>query len=171
MESPTPAAKRRKSGLRSGARQFLVRLRTLQGDPHYIAKGMAIGVFVGITPTIPLHTVIAVALAFLLRASKPAAALGVWCSNPLTIPLLYFASYRVGIAVVGQEPGLAIKTHSITELLTLGLDATLAMMAGGVIIGILPAVAAYFVTRRVVARWRACAPPVGSEAPVCESRR
>ena len=39
---------------------------------------LAIGVFIGITPTIPLHTILAVSLALLVRGSKLAAALGVW---------------------------------------------------------------------------------------------
>ena len=77
-------------------RAFIANAKTLQGDPHYVAVGMAIGVFIGITPTIPLHTVIAVALAFVLRGSKPAAIIGVWFANPITIPLFYWASYEIG---------------------------------------------------------------------------
>ena len=72
---------------------WIIRIKRLNGDPHYVATGMAIGVFVGITPTIPLHTVLALALAFLFRVSKVAAALGVWCSNHVTIPFFYYWSY------------------------------------------------------------------------------
>ncbi len=60
--------------------------KNLKGDPHYIALGMAIGVFVSITPTIPFHTVIALAMVIALPGSKAAAALSVWFSNPITIP-------------------------------------------------------------------------------------
>jgi len=40
-------------------RDFIERAKTLQGDPHYVAMGMAIGVFVSVTPTIPFHTIYA----------------------------------------------------------------------------------------------------------------
>ena len=46
-------------------REFIQRAKTLQGDPHYIAMGMAVGVFVSLTPTVPFHTVIAIFLAFI----------------------------------------------------------------------------------------------------------
>jgi len=58
-------------------RELVTQLKELQGDPHYIAMGMAIGAFIAITPTIPFHMVIAVALAFVFRCSKVAALIGV----------------------------------------------------------------------------------------------
>jgi uncharacterized protein (DUF2062 family) len=108
--------------------------------------GMAIGVFVSITPTIPFHTIIAVALAFVLKGSKPAAAIGVWFSNPVTIPLFYIYSFKVGTFFLNKSIPFDTKFESITELMTLGLDVTIAMIAGGVILGIVPAIIAYFVT-------------------------
>ena len=54
-------------------RDFILKAKRLEGDPHFIALGLAIGVFVGFTPTIPFHTVLAVALAFLFKGSKAAA--------------------------------------------------------------------------------------------------
>ncbi|MFC1826232.1 DUF2062 domain-containing protein, partial [Thermodesulfobacteriota bacterium] len=123
-------------------REFIANAKTLQGDPHYVAMGMAIGVFVGITPTIPLHTVTAVALAFVLRGSKPAAIIGVWVANPITIPLFYWASYKIGIFLLGENIPFDVKYESIGKLLELGLDVTVAMIAGGAILGILPGIAA-----------------------------
>ena len=76
--------------------EFQRQLRELRGRPHELSLGIAIGVFIGVTPTIPFHTILAVALAGLLRASKLAAALGVWVANPLTIPVLYYTSYQLG---------------------------------------------------------------------------
>lgn len=136
-------------------RAFIDNAKTLQGDPHYIAVGMAIGVFIGITPTIPLHTVTAVALAFVLRGSKPAAIIGVWVANPITIPLFYWASYEVGMFLLGKSIPFDVKYDSIGKLLELGLDVTVAMIAGGAILGILPGIAAYFITRRIFTKIRA----------------
>jgi len=147
-------------------REFIERSKKLQGDPHYIAMGMAIGVFVSITPTIPFHTVTAIGLAFILRGSKPAAALGVWFCNPLTAPFLYFLSYKAGILMLGKSLPFDVKYESISELMKLGMDVTLAMIAGGVILGIFPGIAAYFITRKIFStiRSRSKAKIQGSKA-------
>jgi uncharacterized protein (DUF2062 family) len=131
-------------------RDFISRFKTLQGDPHYIAKGMGIGVFVSITPTIPLHTVIALALSFILRASKPAAVLGVWFSNPVTMPFFYWGSYKLGMFIYGGPIPFDHKIESVFELMKLGTDLTIAMITGGVVIAILPGIAAYFITLKIV---------------------
>ena len=138
----------------SKIRAFIQRAKALQGDPHYIAVGMAIGVFVGVTPTIPFHTVVALAMAFIFRGSKPAAAIGVWIANPLTIPLFYFSSYKLGMLLLGKSLPPDIQFRSVNELMNLGLDVTVAMICGGVLLGIVPGVAAYFVTRQLFLKIR-----------------
>jgi len=135
-------------------RAFIDRAKKLHGDPHYVAMGMAIGVFVSITPTIPVHTVIAIALAFVLRGSKPAAIIGVWFANPITIPLFYWGSYELGMFLLGKSIPFDVKYESIGKLLELGLDVTVAMIAGGAILGILPGIAAYFITRKIFTKIR-----------------
>jgi uncharacterized protein (DUF2062 family) len=129
-------------------------IRRLQGDPHYVAMGMGIGVFVAVTPTIPFHTIIAVALAFLLRGSKPAAIIGVWFSNPLTIPIFYYGSYKIGALVMGMDLPAEIPYESFTDMLDLGVEVTLAMLLGGCVLGIPPAIIAYWLTWRLVCRIR-----------------
>jgi uncharacterized protein (DUF2062 family) len=139
------------SRLRRRIQQGYLQVKELHGDPHYVAMGMAIGIFVACTPTIPFHTVIAVFLSFLLRGSKVAAAIGVWFSNPLTIPLLYWASYKIGSLLI---PGARIPQNLVTslpQLFKLGLTVSLSAILGGVLLGILPAVAAYGLTRRLMA--------------------
>lgn len=131
-------------------REFFERVKKLHGDPHYIAMGMAIGVFISITPTMPFHTVIAIALAFILRGSKATAALGVWFCNPISAPFFYLGSYKTGMFLLGYSAPFDAKYESVLELLKLGMDVTLAMIAGGIILGILPGIAAYFITRKII---------------------
>jgi uncharacterized protein (DUF2062 family) len=116
--------------------------------------GLAIGVFIGATPTIPFHTVLAVAVAFLLRASKPAAAIGVWFSNPITIPFLYMASYKSGRLILGNSIPYDLKYDSILELAQAGMDVTLVMLTGGIVIGILPAIVAYVAAKKIFIKIR-----------------
>ncbi|MBW1693053.1 MAG: DUF2062 domain-containing protein [Deltaproteobacteria bacterium] len=142
-------------GLRKyNIREFVERAKTLQGDPHYIAVGMAIGVFVSITPTIPFHTIIAITLAFILKGSKPAAAVGVWFCNPITMPFFYLGSYQAGMLILNKSIPFNVKYESIQELMKLGWDVTIAMIIGGLVLGIIPGIAAYFITRKIFTKIR-----------------
>lgn len=137
------------TGPRERISQMLVRMRQLEGNPHHLAMGMAVGIFVAITPIIPFQTIVAIALAFVVRGSKSAAVLGTWLSNPLTIPLVYFLNYKLGCFLLGYQ---AVSEHiafdSFSQLMELGLEVTLAMMLGGVAIGAVLGLIAYFITFR-----------------------
>ena len=54
------------------------RFLKIRGQPREIALGFALGLFVGMTPFIGLHTVTAVPLAALLKWNKISAAVAVW---------------------------------------------------------------------------------------------
>lgn len=140
--------------LKQKTAQFIERVKQLKGDPNFIASGMAIGIFVGITPTFPFHTILAIGLAYILRASKAAAAIGVWIGNPLTIPFIYLGSYKTGTLILGTSLPFDAKFTTFTELTKLGFEATIALLTGGVIIGIPFAAASYFITRRLVKKIR-----------------
>ncbi len=158
-------ANRKQSVVRKHSfREFIDKAKTLQGDPHYVAMGMAIGVFISITPTIPFHTVIALFLAFILRGSKPAAIVGVWFCNPLTAPVFYLMCYKVGMLILGRPAPFDIKYESLTELAKLGLDVTVSMVVGGAVLGIIPGIAAYVITRKIFTKIRQRSKPGGSPA-------
>lgn len=142
------------TSLKSRLQGLFVRVKELQGDPRYIATGMAIGVFVGVTPTIPFHTIIAIALAFILKGSKPAAVIGAWFANPVTIPFFYMGSFKLGTLILNKPIPFDVKFESITALMPLGLDATIAMIVGGAILGIPPAFIAYILTYRIMNKVR-----------------
>lgn len=126
------------------------RIKDLQGDPRYIATGMAIGVFVSVTPTIPFHMIIAVTLAFILKGSKPAALIGSFLANPITIPFFYIASFKMGTFILNKPIPFDVKFESFTALMSLGLDATIAMIVGSAILGTLPAIITYILTYRIM---------------------
>jgi uncharacterized protein (DUF2062 family) len=132
-----------------------LRLIRLKGQPREVAGGMAIGVFVGMTPTVPLHTVLAVSIAYLLKKSKLAAAVGVWISNPFLLPLVYFLDYKVGRTIIGKSVSLAAPSHfSISHLIKLGWEISYPMFIGGVIIGLLFAIPSYFITKQLIILYR-----------------
>jgi hypothetical protein len=60
-----------------------------------VPRGVALGLFVGVI--IPfMHTAIAAVLAIPLRANVAIAAAFTLVINPLTIPPMYYAAYRIG---------------------------------------------------------------------------
>ena len=135
--------------LKSLRRSFIASVKNMDGDPHYLATGMAVGVFIGCTPTIPLQTILAIALAFILNGSKPAAVVGIWVCNPITLPLFYFGGFKLGSLILGRPIPFDLEVESISTLIHMGFDVTLALIIGGVFIGILPAAGAYLITRRL----------------------
>jgi uncharacterized protein (DUF2062 family) len=137
------------------AKTLYRRLKSLQGDPQYVAMGMAVGVFVAFTPTIPFHTALTIALAFVLRGSKPAAIIGSWINNPLTFPFFYYSSYKVGVFLLGHDIPGRLRYYDINYLMTLGWKMGVAMVAGGVLLGILPAIGTYFLTLHLFIKIRA----------------
>lgn len=147
--------------------QWTNRVKNFSGDPHYVAMGMAIGVFVAATPTMPFQTAIAIALAYILRSSKAAAAIGVWLSNPITFPVFYLASYKVGTLLFGISASYDAGGKPV-DILKLGADITVAALTGGIIIGLCLAIATYFITRKIYTKMRPCERL--NQNGACESR-
>jgi uncharacterized protein (DUF2062 family) len=141
--------------LRRTIRYYWLKFRRLQGDPQKLAWGMALGVFIGITPTVPFHTVLALGLPPLLGISPVTAYLGIWVMNPLTIAPLYLAAYKVGqIFLYGGKPLVipeSLDFHAFLELLWRG---GLALQVGGVLIALPPAIISYFLTLWTIRRYR-----------------
>ena len=82
---------------RRTVRYYYLRFIRLRGHPSVLARGVAIGTFIGITPTIPFHTIMVLFFAFILRGSKVTALLAaVVVSNPLTFFLQYYFSWKIG---------------------------------------------------------------------------
>jgi uncharacterized protein len=127
----------------------------LQEDPRKIAGGMALGVFIGITPTIPFHMVGALTLAALLRLSPVTAIIGIQVGNPLTVPALYLGAYKVGRFLLHRgKPLVFPETFSFKAWLDVLWQGGIALQVGGVILAIPPAIAAYFLTLWGVRRYQ-----------------
>ncbi len=87
---------------------FMERLRSLKGSPGSIAAGAATGVMVSFTPFIGLHTLLAIVIAWLIRANVLAAAFGDCCRQSVDIPF-YLGErllYRAGLAGRGLRPAV-----------------------------------------------------------------
>lgn len=145
------------------ARFYYLKFIRLRGEPRYLAKGVALGVFIGITPTIPLHTILILALAFVLRTSKISALLtSLVVSNPLTIPIQYYLSWWLGkllfpgnlswekisgvIRIIEEGGSFMATVHNIAAL---GAKAIAAITIGGCLLAIPFTVAGYFISLNI----------------------
>ena len=131
--------------IRQGKLMF-VRFVRLRGLPVEIAKGMALGIFIGMTPTFGFQMAIAIFFAYLLRENRLAAVLGVWITNPLTAPFIYAGEYELGRLLLGMEH-VGLPTEFTWEAYThLGWEILLPMWVGGIIAGIVFGFLAYVMT-------------------------
>jgi uncharacterized protein (DUF2062 family) len=85
------------------SRRFIIR-RVLHTDdpPHQLALGVAIGIFVALTPTGGFQTALVVFLAWLMGANKVIGIPFVWISNPATLVPIYYPCYLVGRFLLGE---------------------------------------------------------------------
>lgn len=131
--------------MRERLRQVLLQLK---GSPKSIAKGLAIGVFVGMSPFLGLHASIALVLSALFRGNPVSALIGIQVTNVVTAPFVYALTYKVG--VLFYDTGISFRTSDFFSYLTLqnvygtlkGLIITLCI--GGFISGLPLAILSYF---------------------------
>lgn len=127
-----------------------LRFVRLRGAPDEIAKGVALGIFIGMTPTMGLQMPIAIACAYLLKENRLAAALAVWVTNPLTAPFIYVLQYETGRILLGMERVSFPAEFTLEALVGLGGLVVAPLCLGSLIYGILSAYLAYALTLRVI---------------------
>jgi len=150
------------------SRFYFLKLKRLKGSPQSLARSIAIGTFLGITPTIPLHTISVIIVTLLTKTSTIAALLAtlIVC-NPLTYVAQYYFSIVIGNAVTPYylnwermktvldillaKPGL---TESLHALGSLGFEAAIILVIGGSILAFPFSVASYFLSLRFFIRIR-----------------
>lgn len=126
-------------------RYYILRIKRLHGNPKALAGGIAIGVLIGLSPTIPLHTVLIVALGLATRTSILAGILVSWLiCNPITFFPIYYIAVIVGNHLTPYElslervrglvdqiaTGSSLET-SMTIIFSLGTEAIVVLLVGG----------------------------------------
>ncbi len=145
-------------------RFFIYRVLSLDDSPHRIALGVAIGVFICWTPTIPCQMILTVAISTLIGANRFVGVPFVWISNPVTMWPIFGSSYYLGEWMLGG------KFRSVQFLREMSFSANPIEIAqtfwqaiwhifwplwlGSVIAGLVLAVLTYFATYRAVVVFR-----------------
>ncbi len=110
---------------------FLInRIKKLHGDPHYVVFGMAIGVFIAITPTTPFHTVVAITLSLFFEDSVNA-----------------LEAIKILIIHLESEIELSQKINYFVDFIQTNIKTFMIMNFGGILLGLPASLVAYFITK------------------------
>jgi len=131
------------------------RFLTLQGTPREIALGFSLGLFVGMSPFMMCHTIMAVSIASLLKWNRIGAAVGVFITNPVTAPFFFIITFRVGGMVTPDASArldlpATFSVDTLTTLIQEGPEILWILTVGGVVTGIPIAMAGYILAYGLV---------------------
>lgn len=135
-------------------------------DPHLwhlsrrsVPGAVSIGLFVAFLP-LPFHMILAAALAIAARVNLPISVALVWVSNPLTIPPIFYVTYKLGAWLL-DEPARRITIEpTFTWLITEFKAVWQPVLLGCLIYGLAAAILGNLLVRclwrlHVVRSWRA----------------
>jgi uncharacterized protein (DUF2062 family) len=129
-------------------KDFKEKFLNMKGDARSIARGVALGSFIGMTPFPGFRMIIAIGVAKMLRLHVPAAALSVYSNNAITGLFISAFHYFVGMKVLRMEnlpefpmTGMQDAANFIFHS---GLNVFAAIGVGGLIAGIPFAALMYF---------------------------
>ncbi len=139
--------------LREKLREVLV----IKDSPRRLATSFAIGVFIGMSPILGLHTALGLAVAWLFRLNKFVTMIGVFITNPWTIIPIYTFSTWIGVKLLGLNrmvPPINWAELSIASFLKDLKPFLWPFVFGTTLVGLLSAVIGYVIIYHAVVRNR-----------------
>ncbi|MEW5733313.1 MAG: DUF2062 domain-containing protein [Thermodesulfobacteriota bacterium] len=144
--------------IRHAANAAYHRFLEIRGEPREIAAGLALGVFIGMTPFMGVQAAVAVLLASLFRINKIAAAAGVFITNPFTAPVIYPITYLAGSFFYrpdsAGDPAVLMSSGAFWRLFEKAPDILAALVIGGVVLGLPLSIAAYRLSLSAILKYR-----------------
>jgi uncharacterized protein (DUF2062 family) len=99
-------------------KDLVKKLLHIEDTPERTALAYSIGIFLGFSPFVGLHTLMGLAIAFLFGLNRVAILLGVWTNTPWWIVPFYMMATWVGMWVTGFRIGWG----ALREIFQLGMD-------------------------------------------------
>jgi uncharacterized protein (TIGR03546 family) len=128
---------------------------TLDSHPGHISAGFAVGVFISFSPFFGLHTILAIAAAFLLRINKVTCLTGTLVNTPFTMVPVFIASNRIGEAFLGRTPQKIIfQDLNLSTTLELLESHGAQILIGTSLIGFVAALISYAILYYLIVRFR-----------------
>ena len=134
-----------------------------KGTPEYIARGWALGMFIGFAIPFGLQLLVSIPLAFLLKGSKLGATVGTLATNHFTIWVIYPFQCWLGSLVIGREQSfeeiskqieVVILNRNYDALFGLGKTLIISFLLGGFLLAVSSAPVCYVVVKKIVIAYR-----------------
>ncbi len=129
----------------------------VKDTPHRIAIAFAIGVFIGISPLLGLHTVGVFFMAWLLKLNRLVSVVGVCITNPWTIVPIYTFCIWVGARLTGLEKIIpAVNWNDVSFMVFMGelKHLIIPFLVGSIVVGSISAIISYFIIHWAVVKYR-----------------
>lgn len=124
-------------------------LLTLKDKPNHIAASFSVGVFIGMSPLLGVHTVLGLIVASLFKLNRLVTIIGVYITNPWTIVPIYTFGTWIGMKLLGVR-GIITKIEwtslSCSNFLEELRELFVPFIAGTFFLGIVSSVIAYIFT-------------------------
>jgi uncharacterized protein (TIGR03546 family) len=131
------------------------KLLRLNNTPEEIALGVAVGIFIGVTPLYGFHTTIVVLLSMLIpRTNKIAILASSNISIPPTAPFISWAGYEIGRLILGSNyPAISwsmLKKFTYQSI----ADILYPLFLGSFVLGLIASVISYFLILLIIRKTR-----------------
>lgn len=156
---------------RRWGRYIYLRLVRQNDAPDKVAKGVGLGVFIGIFPTFGVGTILAILIASWAKWNRVSAVLGTFIMNPLFNPFFMSLSIVTGNFFVPEGSRITVEMFRNGKLWHGVLHAIPTYLLGNFLVSTACATLAYWLTLGAVRgyqRRRAEARPVAAPAPRTE---
>lgn len=128
----------------------------LEDSPEIIAKGFALGSFIGMIPIPGFQIFVAFGISKFLKVNTKAACIAVFNTNLFTGAFIFAFNYWLGKTVLGISSSFempkTINMQFVNTILKAGADVYISLVVGGIITGILFASASYYVLKQFIER-------------------
>lgn len=123
-------------------KRFVKKILLLNGSPHGIALGFALGLFLSVIPTFAMGMLLALALAPVLKANLVSTYLGTAVVNPFTAVFFYGLDYFVGRLIVGGTSHITLP-RTFSQLCDITGTIAFPLYLGAVLVAASLALASY----------------------------
>lgn len=157
---------RKRRSLKEKLYYLYLRFQRLRDNPHKVALGVAISLFINWLPLLGLHTLLIILVCWVFRANILAGLLASFLGNPWTLPAMFWADYMLGLKITqaldfsfsGIVPHFM--THIVPAASLLWLERVFfTALLGAIPLATATAFVSYGITYQMVRQWRKISVP------------
>ncbi len=104
--------------------------------PESLARGLALGLFVALTPTIGFQMLLVGLLILFFPGNLPIALAACWITNPITAPPIFYIQYKIGLWLMKITGSLPYKPLDENPVVLSMYDMAGAMWLGSLIVAL-----------------------------------